>query len=305
MISDKSIKIGYIETICLKRFFSCVKHSSSKQWLSNNPEYLASKHISTGKPRSSCIINKILSNQNLSVSNYKLEELLKVRGVELNIPVSTCKDKQLLAELTGKSRNKGFAGVYMFIHKNTGCKYVGSSNLLRRRMDYYFKLCLSVPSTGSLKGKFLPLLSKEKLKAFKLIIFKLNSNIFSNKDALFLEQYHLLDKQFNLNTLRVVNAGCSKGNAVYVYDLTMSTLYYKAKSNIELKRVLKIHTETSKKYTDSKLAYLNKFFLTSCPTTTALTSNLPLAPNELLAMMQKERQDRQFKGIDKTITVEL
>ena len=27
----------------------------------------------------------------------------------------------------------------MFIHKNTAQKYVGSSNLLRRRMDYYFK----------------------------------------------------------------------------------------------------------------------------------------------------------------------
>ena len=42
-----------------------------------------------------------------------------------------------------------------------------------------------------------------------------------------------------MNTLRVVNAGSSKGEAVYVYDQTCSTLYYHAKSKIELKRVLK------------------------------------------------------------------
>jgi hypothetical protein len=47
---------------------------------------------------------------------------------------------------------------------------------------------------------------------------------FNSKDALILEQYYLLNKEFNLNTLRVVNAGSSKGNGVYVYDLTCSTL---------------------------------------------------------------------------------
>ena len=74
----------------------------------------------------------------------------------------------------------------MFIHKTTGHKYVGSSNLLRRRMDYYFK------GDFPLAGKFLPLLYQEGLEAFKLIIFKLDSNKFSVKDALILEQYYLL-----------------------------------------------------------------------------------------------------------------
>ena len=66
-------------------------------------------------------------------------ELLKVKGVEINLPVVTPEDKTLLAELTGKPQYKGFFGVYIFIYKNTGQKYVGSSNLLRRRLDYYFK----------------------------------------------------------------------------------------------------------------------------------------------------------------------
>jgi hypothetical protein len=86
----------------------------------------------------------------------------------------------------------------MFIHKNTAQKYVGSYNLLRRRMDYYFKGEQAKPATSLFKvqeaGKFLPFLKKEGLKAFKLIIFKLDTNKFSIQDALILEQYFLLNK---------------------------------------------------------------------------------------------------------------
>jgi len=296
-VFNKRIELGSIAAIPLIRSFSSSRSFTSIRPLANNPESLALEHINSGKPTTSSIINKILLNQNLSVADSKLEELLKVKGVELDLPISTLENKELLAELTGKSKYKGFSGVYIFIHINTGHKYVGSSNLLRRRMDYYFKGDLP------LMGKFLPLLEKEGLKAFKLIIFKLDSNIFGSQDALILEQYHLLSKEFNLNTLRVVNAGSSKGDAVYVYDLTCSTLYYHAKSNIELKRVLKIHTETSKKYVDSKLPYLNKFLLLSYPIPTALTSNLSV--NELVDMMQKERRDAYSLGTRRSISVEL
>jgi hypothetical protein len=79
-----------------------------------------------------------------------------------------------------------------------------------------------------------------------------------------------------LNTLRVVNAGYSKGEAVFVYDLTCKTLYYHAKSKIELKRVLKIHTETSKKYVDSKITYLKKFLFLSYSIPTASISKIPI-----------------------------
>lgn len=240
-------------------------------------------------------------NQNLVVTETKLEQLLKVKGVELDLPISTAKDHKLLDELAGKSIHKGFFGVYFFIYKNTGHKYVGSSNLLRRRMDYYFKGDFSV----SPAGKFLPLRRShnEGLEAFKLIIFKLDSNKFSSQDALILEQYYLLNKEFDLNTLRVVNAGSSIGDPVYVYDLTCSTLYYRAKSKIELKRVLKIHTETSKKFVDSKIAYLNKFLLLSYPIPTASISNISI--EELLGIMQKERQDTYTLGTRRSIPVEL
>ena len=237
----------------------------------------------------------------MTITESKLEKLLKIKGVELDLPITTPKNIQLLDKLTGKSNYKGFSGVYIFIHKNTGHKYVGSSNLLRRRMEYYFK------GNFPLVGKFLPLLHKEGLNAFKLIIFKLDNNIFSNKDAILLEQYHLLNKEFNLNTLRVVNAGSSiakgGGDPVFVYNLTCSTLYYHARSKIELKRVLKIHTKTSKKYLDSKIPYLNKFFLLSYPIPTALTSNISV--KELIDIMQKERQDMYILGTRRSISVEL
>lgn len=234
------------------------------------------------------------------MADLKLKQLLKVKGVELDLPVSTLEDNKLLGELTGKSKYKGFSGVYMFIHKSSGQKYVGSSNLLRRRMDYYFK------QDFPLTGKFLPLLHQEGLKAFKLIIFKLDNDIFSYQDSLILEQYHLLNKEFNLNTLRVVNAGSSKGGRsalVYIYDLTCSTLYYLSKSKIELKRVLKIHPETIKNYIDSKRPYLNKFLLLSYPISTALISNI--STEELLKIMDKERQNTYKLGTRRSICVEL
>ena len=288
------IELSSISAISLPKYFSLNRSICSIRSLAHNPESLALEHIKSGKPTTSLIINNILLNQNLSVTDSKLEDLLKVKGVDLDLPISTPEKYQLLAQLTGKSKYKGFSGVYIFTHKNTGQKYVGSSNLLRRRMEYYFK--------GEF-GKFLPLLHKEGLKAFSLKIFKLDSNIFSNQDALILEQYYLLNKEFNLNTLRVINAGSSKGDAVYVYDLTCSTLYYLAKSSIELKRVLKIHTKTSKTYVDSKRPYLNKFLLLSYPIPTAVASNLSV--NTLLDIMEKERKDIYTLGTRRSIPVEL
>ena len=230
-------------------------------------------------PTTHDVINKILLNQNLSNTNDKLQELLKVKGIEMDLPI---KNKIIFSQLTGNSKYKGYMGVYIFIHKATGQKYVGSSNLLRRRMEYYFK------GDFPLAGKFLSFLHKEGLAAFKLVIFKLDNTKFNIKDGLYLEQYYLLQREFNLNTLRVVNAGSSKGKGVYVYNLTCDTLYYHANSQIELKRVLRVHTETCKKYIDTGNPYLGKFILLSYHVPVASTSNMTI--EELLVIMQTERK---------------
>ena len=285
--------LSLISSIPFKRSVS----SSVLKVSINKPESLAIEHINSGEPTTSLVINKILLNQELSVTDNKLEQLLKVQGVEIDLPIVTVKGKNLLAELTGKSKYKGYSGVYFFTHRSSGLKYVGSSNLLRRRMDYYFK------GDFPAEGKFLPLLKKEGLGAFKLKIFKLNIDKFNNLDALILEQYFLLSKEFDLNYLRVVNMGSSKGEGVYVYDLSCSILYYHAKSRIDLKRVLKIHTETSKIYVDSKIPYLNNFLLLSHPIPTASKSGINV--QELVEKMQKERQNTYTLGIRRSIPVTL
>ena len=164
LVSD--ISLTSIIPVYLTRYFSTfiTAHFTFVRTQPNNPEYLALEHINSGKPTST-IINKILSNQNIIVTDLKLKELLKVKGVEIDLPITKPKINKLLENLTGKSKYKGFWGVYMFIHKNTTQKYVGSSNLLRRRMDYYFKGEQAKPATSLFKlkeaGKFLPFLKKK------------------------------------------------------------------------------------------------------------------------------------------------
>ena len=152
--------------------------------------------------------------------------MLKIEGIEFDLPI-TKKNQTMFDSLVGKSQYSGFVGVYVFIHKATGSRYVGSSNFLRRRLEYYFQT--ETKHTGD---KFLPLLNRDGLSAFKLKIYKLDLDKFKVTDSLLLEQYMLLDKKYDLNTLRVVNFGPHTGNSVYVYDLSCTILYYHAWSRI-------------------------------------------------------------------------
>ena len=92
-----------------KRSFS----SSAVKVPVNRPESLAIEHINSEEPTTFEVINKILLNQNLNITKNKLEQLLKVQGVEIELPVTTVEDKKLLAQLTGKSKYKGYPGVYI------------------------------------------------------------------------------------------------------------------------------------------------------------------------------------------------
>lgn len=118
LVSD--IGLTYIIPVYLTRYFSPIRTANFiiVRTQPNNPEYLALEHINSDKPTTTTIINKILSNQNIIVTDLKLKELLKVKGVEIDLPITTPKNNKLLENLTGKSKYKGFL-VYMFIHKNT------------------------------------------------------------------------------------------------------------------------------------------------------------------------------------------
>jgi hypothetical protein len=83
LLFDKRIGLSSIAAVSLTRSFSSIRP------LVNNPESLALEHINSGKPTTSSVINNILLNQNLVVTDSKLKELLKVKGVEVDLPIFT------------------------------------------------------------------------------------------------------------------------------------------------------------------------------------------------------------------------
>ena len=83
MIKGKRAEARYFQA----SIYNCSLYSVSKQ--PNKPEYLALEPINSGKPTTSSIINKILSNQNIIVTDLKLKELLKIKGIEIDLPITT------------------------------------------------------------------------------------------------------------------------------------------------------------------------------------------------------------------------
>lgn len=270
--------------VCISRKIRCLSTRTVRPPFKKRftPETFALEHINSNEMTTSSTLNTILSNKNVLVTPDKLDSLLKVKGLELSLPIT--KDNQSLFDsLVGISKYSGYVGVYVFVHKATGSMYVGSSNLLRRRLEYYFKI-----EARKAVGKLLPLIEKDGLSAFKLIIYKFDTDRFKISDCLLLEQYMVLDKRYDLNTARVVNFDPQSGNSIYVYDLSCTILYYHAPSSINLKRVLGIHQESCNKYLDKKIPYLGSFILLSFLVDSAIPSKLN--NREILSIMNKERK---------------
>ena len=181
--------------------------------------------------------------------------MLIVEALVFDLPITKF-NQTMFDKLVGKSKYSGFTGVYVFIYNTTGSMYAGSSNLLSRRLEYFFQT--ETKHTG---GKFLPLLNRDGTSAFKLKIHKLDTNQFKVNHSLILKEYLLLNKAYDLITLRVVNFGPQSGNSVYVYDLFCIILYYHAPSRINLKRVLGVHPLSCSKYiyTLFSLLYFTEF----------------------------------------------
>ena len=156
------------------------------------------------------VINKILVNQKVFITHEELDRLKGIPGVKFDLPssahfiikpMSRFNNKILNDETTrafialvGRQRSQK-SGVYIFTHKESGSKYVGSSNNLFFRLFDYFRYDAKSDYTGLL----LPMLRKQGLGAFSLEIFIIPAE-FSPNSYLYLEQYHLLNKKFDLNT---------------------------------------------------------------------------------------------------------
>nr|YP_010121860.1 GIY-YIG endonuclease [Monilinia fructicola]QRF72236.1 GIY-YIG endonuclease [Monilinia fructicola]QYB19428.1 GIY-YIG endonuclease [Monilinia fructicola]QYB19489.1 GIY-YIG endonuclease [Monilinia fructicola]QYB19551.1 GIY-YIG endonuclease [Monilinia fructicola]QYB19613.1 GIY-YIG endonuclease [Monilinia fructicola] len=229
------------------------------------------------------ILNKLVVNQGVSITQHILDKLITIPSVKFDLPIT---DQTIpgLVGLIGTPKTRGLkAGVYIFTHKATGRKYVGSSNSLSRRLDQYFNF-KHFNQDGS--GQLIPFIKKEGFNMFSLEITVMPSEFSSGYYFLFLEQYYLLHKSFDLNTQRIVNFRVNQGNNVYLYDLNGRTLYYSSKSLNQIQGDLGIHPGTVKSCLKGN-NYLNFFNITDTLIEGAIPANLSIA--ELASLISDKK----------------
>lgn len=207
------------------------------------------------------VINNILINQKVFITQTDLDNIIKIPRVKFNLPLdkSNIRAQTSFINLVGTPKTRSRRpGVYIFTHKKTGSKYVGSSNSLSRRMEQYF-----TPDAFNVINKYdsgllLPLMRQEGFSAFELEIIVMPEKYY-NKYYLFLEQYYLLHSSFNLNVQRVVNFRINQGKKIFIYNTNYTILYYASESLNEIKENLGIHHNTYVKNTTDNKLYLNYF----------------------------------------------
>ena len=103
-----------------------------------------------------------------------------------------------------------------------------------------------------------------------------------------LEQYYLLDSQFNLNTIRVVNNPCgSSALPLFMYNRDQSILYFGSNQQISFEKELKIHHTTLTKHVKNGSYYLGKYLFTRDIVPTAKVLNKSIA--DLALMLEQDR----------------
>ena len=108
-------------------------------------------------------VNNVLALTGLSIDQSTLDLILSKTPLRFSNLDENIIFSDIWLDKIGTVRNeKSKGGVYIWTHKATGSKYVGSSRFLARRLIGYIK------GTHESVGKFLPLLKKEGLNAFTL-----------------------------------------------------------------------------------------------------------------------------------------
>lgn len=283
-----------------------IRYKSTIASLSNNFNTyrltdLINEHMKKGNITTNKIINNVLLNQKVSISQEELDKLLNLSKVKFDLPITKEIYPALLA-LIGKSQSRrSKAGIYIFTHKTTNSKYVGSSNDLSRRFKQYFEK--NVLFNNKTTGLLLPLIEKEGFEAFTLEIIVIPSS-YPKYSHCFLEQYYLLDKEFNLNTHKIVNFRINQGYKVYLYDLDYKTLYYISNSLNEFCEDLGIHYSSYKKCIVNDSPYLDFFRISKNLITKAVPMNLSHSKvRELITKHRKESLNKLHLSYGKIIEV--
>ena len=249
-----------------------VVFNNSRLFSSITPGSLAPMAVKDNKITNDTI-NKLLLKQQVSITQEKLDRLLSIKGVTFELPLT---NETLLAyyALVGRPNTKGLrTGIYIFTHIKSGSKYVGSSNSLSRRLEQYFN---PDPLFAKQYGLLLPLIKREGFAAFKLEIYVIPEQFAKDYSYLFLEQYYLLKKEFDLNSQRIVNFRTNQGNGVYMYDKDGKTLYYHSSSMSGMRGDLGLHHATVTKCINNGLLYLDYFMISNQLITNATKVNLSL-----------------------------
>jgi hypothetical protein len=188
-------------------------YSSAANALKYSPNNLALEHIEKGDPITSEVINSVLLNQKVSITQKELDELLNLPSVKFDLPITDLVYPSLLALIGKPGSKRSKAGVYVFTHKSSNSKYVGSSNDLARRFKQYFEKNILFNNKNT--GLLLPFMEKEGLEKFTLKITVIPAS-YPRFSHCFLEQYYLLDKKFNLNTHKIVNFRVNQGKYIFI-----------------------------------------------------------------------------------------
>jgi hypothetical protein len=293
-MKTEKTKFNLSSVCCYKSFKLTTSHSSSSLSFS---DCNSQRYYGTSAPFqlfesyvdiTSDVINKILANQQVSISQEDLDKLKGIPGVKFDLPLNDETSFEFV-NLVGKQRSQK-SGIYIFTHLESGSKYIGSSNNLSYRLSNYFRF---EDSKRNSTGLMLPMLREKGLGAFSLEVFIIPAE-FSSDSYLFLEQYHLLNKKFDLNTQRTVQFRALRPHNVYLYDLEGKILYYSCSSFSKLQEDLGIHYSTFKKCLEEENNYLNFFRITDSLIEGAKKSSLNIMElNSLIA----EKQTLKNKSI--------
>lgn len=272
----------------LKKDWSLIKQS--KTGLDNSPYTLAMKYIRCNYLITAFEVNNVLAFLNVVIYQDLLDKILSKPRLEFkDLTKDTIKTDKFLNTMGTIRKECCIAGVYIWTHISTGDKYVGSSSSLARRLIGYFK------GTHPDVGKFLPFLRKEGLNAFNLQVIPLTENYYDSLE-LSIEQYFLLQPQFNLNTLRVVNRiSGSRSKAIYMYTKDLSKLIYSSYIQEDFIFKLKIHHSIINQSIKTNSVYLGKYVFTDQPIEGAEKCTINL--EDVVTMLDKDRLEEGRKII--------
>lgn len=265
------------------------------------PNSLALEHINKGNLTTSEVINSVLLNQKVSITQKDLDTLLALPRVNFDLPITDQTNPGLLGLIGKPGSKRSKAGVYIFSHKNSDKKYVGSSNDLARGFKQYFEKNTLFNNKDT--GVLLPMMEKEELKAFTLEVTVIPSS-YSKYSHCFLEQYYLLNKNFNLNTPKIVNFRVNQGFNIYLYDKDCKILYYSSNSLNAFCADLGIHHSSYKKHIANNSFFLDHFIISNNLISEATISDLTgLELRELINERRKTSLNKVHLSSGKPVEV--